>query len=279
MTPERFARAKRIFLDALERPAAERTAFVEGSCTGDVEIRREVEALLESEERAAGCLHDLLPESSGPGDEDPLGAAVPSRVGPYTIVREIGQGGMGAVYLAERADREYRGNVALKIVPRGMDTDFILQRFRSERQILASLSHPNIARLLDGGTTDDGRPYFAMEYIEGEHLTAWCRARALALPDRITLFRTVCEAVQYAHRNLVVHRDIKPSNILVTRDGIPKLLDFGLAKLLDRRDSPDGSYRTVAGMSAFTPEYASPEQVRLENITTASDIYSLGVVL
>ena len=149
MTPERFARAKSIFLDALERPAGERAAFVGDSCAGDLEIRQEVEALLESEEKASGCLHGLLPDEAR-GDGAPS-VAVPARVGPYTIVREIGQGGMGAVYLADRADREYRGRVALKIVPRGMDTNFILQRFRSERQILASLSHPNIARLLDGG--------------------------------------------------------------------------------------------------------------------------------
>ena len=280
MTPESFARAKTIFLDALERPEAERNAFVSGSCGGDTELEREVAALLESESQAPGFLHGLLPASirdaSAPGE---AGAIPGTRVGPWTIVREIGHGGMGMVYLAERADHEYRGRVALKVVRRGMDTDFILQRFRSERQILASLSHPNIGRLLDGGTTADGRPYFAMEYIEGEDLIAWCRARRVGLSERVALFQTVCAAVQYAHRNLVVHRDIKPSNILVTPEGVPKLLDFGLAKVLDARESGDTSYLTIAGISAFTPEYASPEQVRLQTITTASDIFSLGVVL
>ncbi len=280
MTPESFARAKTIFLDALERPEAERNAFVSGSCGGDTELEREVATLLESESASPGFLHGLLPasirEGSAPGEAE----AIPgTRVGPWTIVREIGHGGMGTVYLAERADREYRGRVALKVVRRGMDTEFILQRFRSERQILASLSHPNIGRLLDGGTTADARPYFAMEYIEGEDLIAWCRGRRAGLSERVALFQTVCTAVQYAHRNLVVHRDIKPSNILVTPEGVPKLLDFGLAKVLDARESGDTSYLTIAGMSAFTPEYASPEQVRLQTITTASDIFSLGVVL
>jgi eukaryotic-like serine/threonine-protein kinase len=280
MTQESFARAKTIFLDALERPEAERNAFVSSSCAGDTELEREVATLLESESHSPGFLHGLLPsairDASTHGED---GVTPGTRVGPWTIVREIGHGGMGTVYLAERADKEYRGRVALKVVRRGMDTDFILQRFRSERQILASLSHPNIGRLLDGGTTADGRPYFAMEYIEGEDLIAWCRLRRVGLSQRVALFRTVCTAVQYAHRNLVVHRDIKPSNILVTPEGVPHLLDFGLAKVLDARESDDASYLTIAGMSAFTPEYASPEQVRLQPITTASDIFSLGVVL
>jgi non-specific serine/threonine protein kinase/serine/threonine-protein kinase len=207
------------------------------------------------------------------------GAETRRRIGPYTIVREIGRGGMGSVYLAERSDREYRGLVALKLVKRGMDTEFILNRFRAERQILASLNHPNIARLLDGGTTDNGLPYFVMEYIEGEHLTAYCRSRNLSLRQRIDLFRTVCSAVRYAHRNLVVHRDIKPSNLMVTEDGAVKLLDFGLAKVLDPQKSGESFYQTVAGVGIFTPEYASPEQVKGESITTATDVYSLGVVL
>ena len=280
MTQETFARAKAVFLDALERPEAERRAFVSGSCGGDTGLEREVAALLESESRSPGFLHELLPASIRDDSAPEGGGAIAgTRIGPWTIVREIGHGGMGMVYLAERADHEYRGRVALKVVRRGMDTDFILQRFRSERQILASLSHPNIGRLMDGGTTADGRPYFAMEYIEGEDLITWCRNHRAALPDRAALFQTVCTAVQYAHQNLVVHRDIKPSNILVTTEGVPKLLDFGLAKVLDARESGDTSYLTIAGISAFTPEYASPEQVRLQTITTASDIFSLGVVL
>ncbi len=212
------------------------------------------------------------PEPSGP-------APPPLRVGPYRTIHEIGRGGMGSVWLAERSDNEYRGLVALKLVKRGMDTDFVLQRFRAERQILASLSHPNIARMLDGGTTDDGLPFFAMEYIEGQSLIDFCNERDLGVAERIGLFRIVCAAVQHAHRSLVVHRDIKPSNILITPEGIPKLLDFGLAKVLDPERSGHSDYRTLAKEPIFTPEYASPEQVRGEPVTTSTDVYSLGIVL
>ncbi len=284
MTPDAFRRAKEIFQAALERPAGGRASFVEAASAGDPDVMAEVASLLAVAADAGGFLDEArLPAL--PRHEGLEGAAVPAlpverrRIGPYTILREIGRGGMGSVFLAERSDREYRGLVALKLVKRGMDTDFILQRFRSERQILASLNHPNIARLLDGGTTDDGLPYFVMEYIEGEHLTDYCRERQLPLRNRIELFRTVCSAVQFAHRNLIVHRDIKPSNLLVTPDGVPKLLDFGLAKVLDTERSGESSYRTIAGIGIFTPEYASPEQVRTEAVTTASDVYSLGVVL
>jgi serine/threonine-protein kinase len=196
--------------------------------------------------------------------------------GPYRIEREIGRGGMGAVYLATRADDEYRKRVAVKVIKRGMDTDEIVERFRRERQTLANLDHPNIARLLDGGTTDDGLPYFVMEYVEGRPLDEYCRT--LSLAGRLRLFRTVCGAVQFAHRNLVVHRDLKPDNILVTSDGTPKLLDFGIAKLLR-----DGSHQTIVETRPadrmLTLDYASPEQIRGETISTASDVFSLGVML
>jgi non-specific serine/threonine protein kinase/serine/threonine-protein kinase len=284
VTPDQFRRSKEIFHAALKRPMEGRAAFVEEMSAGDAEVKAEVESLLASEEEAGGFLDSArlptLPGSLIP--EAPPTADLPterSRIGPYAIVREIGRGGMGSVYLAERSDREYRGRVALKLVKRGMDTDFILQRFRAERQILASLNHPNIAKLLDGGTTDDGLPYFIMEYIEGHNLTDYCGSRNLSLRDRIGLFRVVCAAVQFAHRNLVVHRDIKPSNLMVTEDGSVKLLDFGLAKVLDPQKSGESFYQTVAGIGIFTPEYASPEQVRCQSITTATDIYSLGVVL
>ncbi len=284
MTPETFRRAKEIFHGVLERPAEGRAAFIEEACAGDADVKAEVMSLLASEEDAGGFLEEArLPTL--PGTMMPDAPATSDlhterrRIGPYTILHEIGRGGMGSVYLAERSDREYRGQVALKLVRRGMDTDFILQRFRAERQILASLNHPNIAKLLDGGTTDDGLPYFVMEYIEGEHLTDYCRERDLPLRKRIELFRTVCSAVQFAHRNLVVHRDIKPSNLMVTGDGTVKLLDFGLAKVLDPQKSGESFYQTVAGIGIFTPEYASPEQVRSEPVTTATDVYSLGVVL
>src|SRR5690606_25102516 len=200
------------------------------------------------------------------------------RVGAYRIVHEIGRGGMGVVYLAERADEEFEKRVALKVVKRGMDTDEVLRRFRHERQILASLEHPNIARLLDGGATSDGRPYLVMEHVEGEPIDAYCDRRRLGIRERLELFRAVCDAVQHAHQRLVVHRDIKPSNILVTAAGEPKLLDFGIAKLLDD-SSPDATPHTRTGLRLLTPEYASPEQVRGAPVTTASDVYALGIVL
>ncbi len=198
-------------------------------------------------------------------------------IGPYRIVAETGRGGMGAVYVAVRADDEYQRRVAIKLIKRGMDTDAIIQRFWRERQILANLDHPNIARLLDGGTLSDGRPYFVMEYIEGKRLDAYCEDRHLDVNGRCRLFLDVCGATAYAHRNLVVHRDLKPSNILVTAEGTVKLLDFGLAKLLF--EDGTASVLTHAGINPMTPAYASPEQIRGAPVNTASDVYSLGVVL
>jgi serine/threonine protein kinase len=192
------------------------------------------------------------------------------------LLREIGRGGMGAVYLAERADGQFDKRVAIKLIKRGMDTEAIVRRFHYERQILASLNHPNIARLFDGGTTEDGLPYFVMEYIEGEPLLDYCKRKGLDVEARLKLFLPVCSAVQHAHNNLIVHRDLKPSNILVTGDGDVKLLDFGIAKLLNANDA---SLSTLLGQRPMTPDYASPEQARGEQITTASDVYSLGVAL
>jgi non-specific serine/threonine protein kinase/serine/threonine-protein kinase len=185
---------------------------------------------------------------------------------------------MGAVYLGERADAQFEMRVAIKLIKLGMDTDAVLQRFRHERQILACLEHPNIARLLDGGTTGEGAPYFVMEYVDGQPIIEYCRARGLSIDDRLDLFRQVCAAVAYAHQNLVVHRDIKPSNILVTPERIPKLLDFGIAKLLDA-DGGDVAVATEFGRQAMTPRYASPEQLRGDRVTTVSDVYALGVLL
>ena len=198
------------------------------------------------------------------------------RIGPYRVLRELGQGGMGAVYLAARADEQFQKRVAIKVIPAGADSAEVIRHFKRERQILAALNHPNIAKLLDGGTTEDGLPYFVMEHVEGEALLAYCDSRRLPISERLKLFLAVCSAVQYAHRNLVVHRDIKPGNILVAADGSPRLLDFGIAKLLN----PEvlGEAPTATAM-AMTPEYASPEQVRGDRITTATDVYSLGVVL
>ncbi|MGZ5004605.1 MAG: protein kinase domain-containing protein [Chthoniobacterales bacterium] len=197
--------------------------------------------------------------------------------GSYQIMREIGRGGLGAVYLAARADDEYRKQVAIKLVRRGLDTEDILRRFRNERQILAQLDHPNIARLIDGGTTDDGLPYFVMEYVNGQPINGYCDANALSTTERLTLFRKVCSAVTYAHQNLVIHRDLKPSNILVTQDGEPKLLDFGIAKLLSAGD--ELFTQTIPALRVMTPEYASPEQIKGDKIMTTSDVYSLGVLL
>jgi serine/threonine protein kinase/Tfp pilus assembly protein PilF len=199
------------------------------------------------------------------------------RIGPYVVVRELGQGGMGTVYLAARADDQYEKRVAIKVLRAGMESQEMLRHFRRERQILAGLEHPNIARLLDGGATDEGAPYFVMEYIQGQRIDEYCDRRKLSVTQRMGLCRDVCAAVQHAHRNLVVHRDIKPSNIVVTAEGVPKLLDFGLAKFLNAELSGDGAQ--TATHLAMTPEYASPEQARGEAITTATDVYSLGVVL
>jgi serine/threonine-protein kinase len=204
-----------------------------------------------------------------------------TRIGPYRVLRELAHGGMGAVYLAERADGQFAQQVALKLIRRGLDFEDVHRRFRAERQILARLEHPHIARLLDGGITSDGQPWFAMEYVDGEPLVAWCQARRTPLADRIDLFRDVCEAVRFAHQSLVVHRDLKPSNILVTPEGQTKLLDFGIAKLLSEEPtgSPGDAPATRTELRLMTPEYAAPEQVRGEPVTTTTDVYALGAVL
>ena len=210
-------------------------------------------------------------------DADSEAARTGNRIGPYKILREIGRGGMGAVYLAERDDEHYRQQVAIKLIKPGLGGDGIRRRFRNEMQILAELNHANIARLFDGGETADGLPYLVMEYVEGTPLNQYCDTRQLSTEQRLNLFSTVCAAVQYAHQHLVIHRDIKPGNILVTSDGVPKLVDFGIAKLLDQ--GTFGSDLTATAMPFMTPQYASPEQLRGESVTTATDVYSLGVVL
>ena len=286
LSPERWKQIDELFAAALELEPSERDAFVRLACEGDEELYREVIALLESEAEAEAAIGDsvdtfaapLLAELDADAFDGDATLAPGVRVGPYRIVHEIGRGGMGVVYLAERADEQFEKRVALKVVKRGMDTDEVLRRFRHERQILASLDHPNIARLLDGGATADGRPYLVMEYIEGEPIDAYCDRRGLGIRERLDLFRAVCNAVQHAYQRLVVHRDIKPSNILVTDAGEPKLLDFGIAKLLDD-SATDATPRTRTGVRMLTPEYASPEQVRGAPVTTASDVYALGVVL
>ena len=290
MTPQRWAQIRQVFDGAIERPAKDRAAYLRVLCARDEELRQEVETLLRSSEQAGEFLETPAAQlsqyvfrdpSRGPShDDDDDDAEYPAgyRVGPYQFVRRIGRGGMGAVWLATRFDQEYRKQVAIKMVKRGMDSQEILRRFRTERQVLANLDHPNIARLIDGGSTPDGLPYLVMEYVEGTPIDQYCERRKCSISERLHLFRAVCSAVHYAHQNLVVHRDIKTSNILVA-DGTPKLLDFGIAKLL----SPDGVTLDLAQtrpeMRPMTLDYASPEQIRGEPITTATDVYSLGVLL
>ena len=279
MTPERWKEVEAVFEHALELPINERTAFVQKSSNGDDELRREVESLLESHAQAGSFIdkRSLFFSDEEVGEKSEI-LSPGELIGSYRILREIGRGGMGAVYLAERADQEYEKQVAIKLIKRGMDTDAVLRHFRNERQILASFDHPNIARLFDGGTTDDGLPYFVMEYVEGLPINEYCAAHKISVVERLKLFREVCAAVSYAHRHTVIHRDIKMSNILVTSEGTPKLLDFGIAKILQPGGGPE-ALMTMTGVRLMTPEYASPEQVRGEPVTTASDVYSLGVVL
>src|SRR3954471_14029052 len=261
----RWARVKELFEAAVELGPRERASLLDVECDGDDALRREVESLLAADRETGDFIEqpvlemprDLFPEP----EDEPLAGR---QIGAYKIIREIGRGGLGAVYLASRADDEYRKEVAIKLVRRGLDTEDILRRFRNERQILAQLDHPNIARLHDGGTTDDGLPYFVMEYVNGQPIGLYCNATNLGPGDRLNLFRKVCAAVTYAHQNLVIHRDLKPSNILVTPEGEPKLLDFGIAKLLGAEE--DTLALTVASERIMTPEYASPEQVKGERI-------------
>ncbi len=291
MTPERWQQVQRVFEGAVDLPPGERTAWMADACGGDADLHREVESLLAHEAPGDGFLEPLIRDAAGlvagenPEDpenpEDTEGVAG-RRIGPYRVTGVLGHGGMGTVFLAVRDDDQYRKQVAIKLVRQGMVTDFALRRFRQERQILAGLEHPHIARLLEGGTTAEGLPYFAMEHVQGEPITEHCRSRKLPIAARLKLFRQVCSAVQYAHQNLVIHRDLKPSNILVAEDGTPKLLDFGIARLvsseLDETSLPHLP-QTLTAMRILTPEYASPEQVRGEPMTTATDVYSLGVLL
>ena len=278
MTPERWREVKGLFDRTLDRPPEERTEMLADAALRDPELAAEVERLMAANASAGEFLDRPAIERVDLAGL-PAVAPLPERIGTYAVETELGHGGMGTVYRAVRIADGFRQTVALKLVRRGMDTEFILARFRAERQILAGLDHPGIARLLDGGSTDDGRPYFVMEYIPGRHLLDDAEARELGIPDRLRVFLQVCEAVAYAHRHLVVHRDLKPSNILVTGEGAARLLDFGLAKVLGPDTDTGAAGRTETAFRMLTPDYASPEQVRGERVTTATDIYSLGVVL
>ena len=279
MTAERYQLLKSMFEQALGLNVCERAVFLDSACAQDPELREELERLLASEADETAQILDtplseLAPDLEAPSETDMLGESV----GPYRLERLIGQGGMGTVYEAWRDDGEFRHRVALKLIRRDATSALLVRRFRQERQILAGLSHPHIARLLDGGITGAGQPYFVMEYVEGLPIQEYCETHGLDIRERAALFRQICSAVHYAHQNLIVHRDLKPSNVLVTEGGEVKLLDFGIAKLLsDQKNLAAPATRTEVLL--MTPEYASPEQIRGEAATTVSDVYSLGVIL
>lgn len=273
MDADRWQRIKNIYQQALDLDKGERRAFVVSICGDDADLAAEVMKLLEVPTQGSSDIDGIVESAA-----ESFSGALPEgeRIGPYRLLEVIGTGGMGHVYLAERADREFEQRVAIKTVNLGSASPSMIERFRLERQILADLDHNNIARLLDGGQTDSGMPYLVMEFIDGESIVDYCAEAGLPLDRRLDLFLKICDAVQYAHRQLIVHRDIKPSNILVTRDGVPKLLDFGVAKLLDA--SRDEALTRVEAR-ILTPEYASPEQVLGEPVTTSTDVYGLGVLL
>ncbi len=310
MTPERWAKIRQTFETALDRPAKDRVAFLHFSCAADEDLRQQVETLLASHDEsgdfldspvvqladfiaADAVLSETVEQGSRAGISSLTGTGGRNRtvddlqgyrVGPYEFERCIGRGGMGSVWLATRSDREYKKQVAVKVVRHGMDSQEILRRFRLERQMLANLEHPNIARLIDGGSTAEGMPFLVMEYVEGTPIDHYCESHQLTVNQRLELFRQVCASVQYAHQNLIVHRDIKSGNILVNSEGVPKLLDFGIAKLVDQDNSNMSSLsidlsQTLPHLRPMTLDYASPEQVRGDTITTATDVYSLGVLL
>ncbi|HEV8146926.1 MAG TPA: protein kinase [Bryobacteraceae bacterium] len=278
MTPERWQKVEEIFHHALDLHSEERAAWLADACQGDPELQSEVASLLESDV-AAGFVGSHVKAAVVALNEENAGESEGRRVGPYRLVREIGRGGMGAVYLAARDDQQYESEVAIKLVRPGLDTEFILKRFRRERQILARLQHPNIARLLDGGTTEDGVPYLVMEYIDGSWITRYAAEKKLNVLERLRLFLPVCAAVEHAHRTFIVHRDLKPGNILIDRSGVPKLLDFGISKLLHSEAAGVQDYSETRDVSLMTPDYASPEQIVGDPVTIRSDVYSLGAVL
>lgn len=294
MNPIRWQQIETIFQKAVDLEPKDRSAFLSRECRNDVELKNEVNKLITDYDSAENfiespvwtdsffidssakkAIFDSLDEITEVADESLIG----NKIGVYQLTKELGRGGMGAVYLAERADGEFNQKVAIKLIKRGMDSDFIVRRFRHERQILASFEHPFIARLLDGGTTGEGLPYFVMEFVEGDTLYNFCDKKRLNVRERLEIFRQICSAVSYAHERSIIHRDIKPGNILFTKSGTPKLLDFGIAKVLDAELIHESVNPTASMMRLMTPDYASPEQVSGDTITSSSDIYSLGILL
>jgi serine/threonine protein kinase/Tol biopolymer transport system component len=292
MDAERWQNVERLYHATLECEESQRAVFLARACGGDEALRREVESLISYGNRAAGfiegsALRIVAPALAGEeGDaQDPAennSRIIGKRISQYRLVEQVGSGGMGEVYRAVRADDQFQKQVAIKLIRAGEDFGLVINRFKNERQILANLDHPNIARLLDGGATEEGVPYFVMELVEGHSIDKYCDSHKLGIPVRLQLFLQVCSAVQYSHQHQIIHRDIKPANILVTAEGVPKLLDFGIAKILesDALAGADGEVgKTQTRFRAFTPEYASPEQIKAEPISGASDVYSLGVLL
>lgn len=294
MNRAQWAKVESIFQGALERPTEARNAYLRESCGSDVQLRAEVEALLAEHSTEAEFLDkplvelprdlppiSLTPDSGHDGGQKGghTGGHSDGRIGQYRIVREIGAGGMGMVYLAMHEGPGFERSVAVKVIRRGLDTDDVLRRFQLERRILAALKHPNVAHLIDAGQTPDGRPYFVMDFVEGTAIDQYCEREQLSIPQRLALFQKVCDAVQHAHNNLVVHRDLKPGNIIVSKDGEPVLLDFGIGKLLEAEPESVAESRTQTGLRAFTPEYAAPEQLRGEMVSVATDVYGLGLLL
>ncbi|MBV9156674.1 MAG: serine/threonine protein kinase, partial [Acidobacteriaceae bacterium] len=275
----RWKLIQEIFEGALERQPSERSEYIANACGGDDNLRSEVESLLFNDADAGAVLHSLIATDIKDLEQTSNSSEAGLELGPYRLLREIDSGGMGVVYLGVRSDNQYFQIVAVKMIRRGFESPSLIQRFRAERQILATLNHPNIGAIHDGGETKDGRPFIVMEYVEPQPITEACASRNLPIRERVELFRSVCSAVHYAHQKLIIHRDIKPSNVLVTPQGLVKLIDFGVAKSLVPELIPGGIPKTETFQRLLTPDYASPEQLLGGELTSSTDIYSLGVLL
>ncbi|MBB6144770.1 serine/threonine protein kinase [Silvibacterium bohemicum] len=279
MKSDRWSLVEEIFQGALERPPAERRRYVENACKSDKGLLSEIESLLESDNDSERTLRSLIADDIKEAAQASSHSETGLQLGPYRLVRELDSGGMGIVYLAVRSDDHYFQVVAIKTIRRGHDSPELVHRFRTERQILATLNHPSIGTILDGGETEDGRPFIVMEYVEGQPITQASKGRALSIRQRVELFQSVCSAVHYSHQKLIIHRDIKPSNVMVTPDGMVKLIDFGISKPLAPQLVLSDNSPTETSLRRMTPDYASPEQIQGKQLTTATDIYSLGVLL